>query len=60
MDRERADVIVVYGSVNHPDGGVLVVNCFDIVFDRVYMEECGIVFAGEFKYGISAVDVGRS
>lgn len=55
-DGERADVIVVYGSINQPNGGGIVVDCFDIVFYRVFkMEEGDIALAGEFEFGMAAV-----
>ena len=55
MGGERADVIVVYGSINQSDFGVLVVGVFDMVFERVQIDEDGIVCAGQFEFGMAAV-----
>ena len=50
-----AECVIVYGSINQPVGGVLVVDGFDIVFVRVQVEGDGVVFAGEFEFRTPAV-----
>lgn len=53
--------MVVYGSIDHPNGGVVigivvaVVDLFDIEFMRVEIEGGDIVFTYKFKSAIATV-----
>ena len=45
----------VFMEASTSNGGGVIVDCFDMVFDRVEMDEGDVVFACEFEFGMAAV-----
>lgn len=51
----RKRTVVVCGNIRKPDGECLVIDCFDIIFTRIKINQWYVVYAKYLETGIATV-----